>query len=184
MTSQTSPFADEQQEANRQLAAEALVLLSTQPRETPVNSDLVRTRRLLPGSTPKRPVRHDDADERQPKRCRRDPPFTSAEAEPRANRVCPYIEPSCECGDLVVEAISSAPDKEMSVTLLNSYFRINYPWYAWGPRTRTVNRRIRNTLGRRTGNPFEQVPGKPWLWRVKASYQVPLTDLGSIPTEE
>lgn len=171
MTSQTSSFTDEQQEANRKLATEALVLLSAQPLETgarhPDDSGLTRTRRRLPNSRPKRPVQDGAPNERQPRGSSRGP--LPVEAAPREVQVCPYRKPCCKLGALIVEAILSTPDKEMSFTLLNSYFRINHPWYSWGPRDKRLRATLRTALRLRASSPFEQVPEKPGLWRVKAT---------------
>lgn len=117
-----------------------------------------------PVSRPKRPAEDEAPDEHKPKRAGGFHPRIPAGA-------CPYSRPSLPTRELIVEAILSSPQKQMSIKDMKLYLQNNYPWFTWGSARRNVCATIRSALGtRRLMKRLEEVPEQQGYWRVRAKY--------------
>lgn len=127
-------------------------------------------------SRPKRPAEEEAPGEHRPKRRRAYRPRDPVGA-------CPYSRPLLPTRELVVEAILSAPDKQMSIEDIKQYLQSHYLWFTWGSARSNVTRTIQRALGEigPALKRLEEVPEQQGYWRVKAEYLDYLSHRGSVP---
>lgn len=150
--------------------------VQTRPRRNPPRATKPQEQEpcpSLPDSRPKRPAEDEAPGEHRPKWRRVYRPRDPVGA-------CPYSRPLLPTRELIVEAILSAPDKQMCINDIKQYLQSHYPWFTWGSARSNVTHTIRQALGatRPTLKRFEEVPEQQGYWRVRAEY---LRYLGRTP---